>query len=130
MTRPSVRRIIRLVILWRRCGSVFRFIIFIVRLIRRFLMMCLTARRTPGFSLIGLLLVIAMIGGLAGRMTQAASQARTVAKRMECGNNLRQLGIAFHVYETTMNVLPTENGSDRTIYRALLPYIEMVNVET
>jgi prepilin-type N-terminal cleavage/methylation domain-containing protein len=88
-----------------------------------------SSRRRPGFSLIELLVVIAIIGVLAGLMMTAVMQARAVAKRMECGSNLRQLGIALHNYHDTMNVLPTENGSQNSVFRALLPFIEMGNVE-
>ncbi len=87
-------------------------------------------RRRYGFSLIELLVVIAIIGVLSGLMMTAVQQARALAKRMECASNLRQLGIALHNYHETMNVLPTENGSDRTVFRAMLPFIEMGNVES
>jgi prepilin-type N-terminal cleavage/methylation domain-containing protein len=93
-------------------------------------MLVFGVRRRRGFSLIELLVVIAIIGILAGLMTTAAQQARALAKRMECASNLRQLGIALHNYHDTMNVLPTENGSQNSLFRALLPFIEQGSVES
>ncbi len=93
-------------------------------------MSILGVRRRSGFSLIELMVVIAIIGVLSGLMMSAVQQARAVAKRVECASNLRQLGIALHLYHDALGQLPTENGSDRTLYRAVLPFIEMGNVES
>ena len=92
-------------------------------------MLCATLKRRPGFSLIELLVVIAIIGVLTGLLLSAVNQAFAAAQKLQCNNNLRQMGIACHLHNETVGGLPTENGSDRTVFRALLPFIEMQGVE-
>ncbi|MFM8435009.1 MAG: DUF1559 domain-containing protein [Planctomycetia bacterium] len=62
------------------------------------------ARR--GFSLVELLVVIAIMGILVGLLLPAVQSARESARRSSCANNLRQLPIAFHNYETARKSLP------------------------
>jgi prepilin-type N-terminal cleavage/methylation domain-containing protein len=81
-------------------------------------------RFRAGFTLIELMVAIAVISLLLSMLTPAIQSAREAARRLQCSNNLHQLGVAFHEYESIYNCLP---GGGNHKY-AILPMLGLTAI--
>src|SRR5687768_14376792 len=97
----------------------------------------MSARRRAAFTLVELLVVIAIIGVLVALLLPAVQAAREAARRSQCLNHLKQMGLAAHNFEDTFKTFPPAvhttmiNGNRRssgaTSQVMMLPYLEQSN---
>src|SRR5262245_46197242 len=98
-------------------------------------------RRSAAFTLVELLVVIAIIGVLVALLLPAVQAAREAARRMQCSNNLRQIGLACHNFHDVRGCTPPSRsasggfphlGIPANAYHGwavwLLPYMEQGNI--
>ena len=99
----------------------------------------------PAFTLIELLVVIAIIGILIALLLPAVQAAREAARRTQCRNNLKQLGVAMHNYHDAFRMLPplissfgstdaydpdyATNQDGLSVQARLLPFFEQANLQ-
>lgn len=91
-------------------------------------------RQRLGFTLVELLVVIAIIGILVGLLLPAVQAAREAARRMQCSNSLKNLGLALHNYHDSYRSFPSRsngtqtgpisNGGRRSGIVGMLPFLE------
>ena len=92
--------------------------------------------RNRGFTLIELLVVIAIIAILIALLLPAVQQAREAARRTQCKNNLKQMGLALHSYHDTFNSFPPAgtysgaSGGSFSVQARMLPYIDRANLQS
>jgi prepilin-type N-terminal cleavage/methylation domain-containing protein/prepilin-type processing-associated H-X9-DG protein len=93
----------------------------------------LRTRTRGGFTLVELLVVIAIIGILVALLLPAVQAAREAARRTQCSNNLKQIGLAFHNFESTFKTLPESrprdlNGNTMSWCIVVLDFVEQGNL--
>lgn len=98
-----------------------------------------TAQARRGFTIIELMVVIGIIFVLIGLLLPAVQAAREAARRLQCSNNLRQIGLAMAAYHVDNNCFPLADGSHFygssppyfnyfSVHSRLLPYLEQITL--
>lgn len=92
-------------------------------------------RHATGFTLIELLVVVAVIAILTALLLPAVQQAREAARRTQCRNNLKQIGLAVHNYVASFDRLPPSmaivptatNNASWSVHGRIMPYLDQAN---
>src|SRR5436853_4123645 len=92
--------------------------------------------RRPALTVVELLVVIAIIGVLIGLLLPAVQKVREAANRVKCANNLKQIGLALHNYESSNSRFPAAGfypqgatlADDWSVHSRILPYLEQANL--
>ena len=98
---------------------------------------CPRVRPRSGFTLVELLVAMSIIGVLIGLLFPAVQAARESARRVSCANNMKQLALAVHIYESKSTVMPsggegtclrhsppTSVFDKQSVFTAILPYMD------
>src|SRR4051812_14386654 len=80
--------------------------------------------KRSAFSLVELLVVLAIIGVVIALLLPAVQYARESGRRTQCASNIRQLALSIHQYEAAHRVLPAIAQNNYSFHVALLPHIE------
>lgn len=90
-------------------------------------MLTFRAKHRSAFSLLEVLIVVAILAVVVSLLTVGVQKARATADRVGCANNLGNIGMAMFGYHTIHNRFPTESGDNPSFYKTILPSLGYPN---